>query len=152
MLFNAAEREPPLFALGSIVVGYTICNNDAPRLKPNSDIKWSDDFHEFIGKTLVKEPKGRLAARELSKLPWMQQLHNPSCDSPSIAARKGLLALYSRDNRYLKKMQLPVKDGRNRVARLFAKNSEFDAEMAKLNAAEQSRSNLSFVSKFSIKN
>jgi serine/threonine protein kinase len=44
---------------------------------PQLPVEFSDDFRDFLAKTLVKNPVERLAARELLKHPFIRQHTDP---------------------------------------------------------------------------
>lgn len=64
-----AEMLPPLSEIHPMRALFLIPSSPAPRLSDQK--KWSKDFHDFISKTLIKEPEKRLSSEELLKHPFV---------------------------------------------------------------------------------
>lgn len=66
-----AEMLPPLSEIHPMRALFLIPSSPVPKLTDQK--KWSKDFHDFISKTLVKEPEKRLSAEELLKHPFVSK-------------------------------------------------------------------------------
>lgn len=64
-----AEMLPPLSDIHPMRALFLIPTAPLPKLSEPE--KWSKDFHDFLSKTLVKEPEKRLSAEELLKHPFV---------------------------------------------------------------------------------
>eukprot|EP00735_Rhodelphis_limneticus_P002046 TRINITY_DN12785_c0_g1::TRINITY_DN12785_c0_g1_i1::g.28600::m.28600 TRINITY_DN12785_c0_g1::TRINITY_DN12785_c0_g1_i1::g.28600 ORF type:complete len:483 (+),score=109.71,sp/Q55GV3/PAKC_DICDI/44.71/1e-115,Pkinase/PF00069.20/3.4e-70,Pkinase_Tyr/PF07714.12/6.5e-44,PBD/PF00786.23/0.00062,PBD/PF00786.23/3.7e-13,APH/PF01636.18/0.093,APH/PF01636.18/0.49,Kinase-like/PF14531.1/34,Kinase-like/PF14531.1/0.0015,DSHCT/PF08148.7/0.13 TRINITY_DN12785_c0_g1_i1:97-1545(+) len=94
LALECAEGEPPLMDEPPLRALYLITTSAPPRLKERS--KWSANFHSFIERCLVMDPKERASAQELLEHPFIKTSKPPSVLVKVIQSAK-LQALNERD-------------------------------------------------------
>eukprot|EP01080_Neovahlkampfia_damariscottae_P001619 gene1619-12744_t len=78
MIIEFADREPPYMEDTPVRALFLITSNPSPTVMYPSD--WSDEFLDFLGKTLQKDPSKRSSAAELLKHPFLEK----RCDTKFI--------------------------------------------------------------------